>query len=134
MRKDIDIPQVKNLSMAIVSQYNEEFQCEDWYAYLINTSDKNLDLVLIVSKGFNEDIGKETSLMRHKIESLPAHSAAKVELLQEDLLDKMDNLFNVTYFCESKMYDKQFEFKRGSVNKDSLNTISEVGHPGFRVD
>jgi hypothetical protein len=134
MRKDIDIPQVKNLSMAIVSQYNEEFQCEDWYAYLINTGDKNLDLVLIVSKGFNEDIGKETSLMRHKIESLPAHSAAKVELLQEDLLDKMDNLFNVTYFCESKMYDKQFEFKRGSVNKDSLNTISEVGLPGFRVD
>lgn len=134
MRKDIDIPEVKNLSMAIVSQYNEDFQCEDWYAYLINTGEKNLDLVLIVSKGFNEDIGKETSLMRHKIESLPAHSTAKVELLQEDLLEKMDNLFNVTYFCDSKMYDKQFEFKRATVNKESLNLIPEIGHPGFRID
>ena len=57
MRKDIDIPEVKNLSMAIVSQYNEDFQCEDWYAYLINTGEKNLDLVLIVSKCFNEYIG-----------------------------------------------------------------------------
>ncbi len=134
MRKDIDIPEVKNLSMAIVSQYNEDFKCEDWYAYLINTGEKNLDLVLIVSKGFNEDIGKETSLMRHKIESLPAHSVAKVELLQEDLLDKMDNLFNVTYFCDSKMYDKQFEFKRATVKKETLDLIPEIGHPGFRID
>jgi hypothetical protein len=46
----------------------------------------------------------------------------------------MDNLFNVTYFCDSKMYDKQFEFKRATVNKESLNLIPEIGHPGFRID
>ncbi|MGB0778404.1 MAG: hypothetical protein ACPGR7_10285 [Flavobacteriaceae bacterium] len=131
MKKDINIPEVKDVHMAIVSQYNEEFQCDDWYAYVVNKGNLPLDIVLIVSKGFNESIGKETSLMRHKIDVLPAKSGAKVELIQQELLDKMDNLFNLTYFCEGKMFDKQFEFKKGTVTKETIQEIKEIGEKGI---
>ncbi|MGB0777478.1 MAG: hypothetical protein ACPGR7_05565 [Flavobacteriaceae bacterium] len=131
MRKDIKIPVVKDVHMAIVSQFNEEFKVDDWYAYVINKSDMDLETVLIVSKGFNEEQNKETSLMRHKIEKLPAGSAAKVELIQEELLEKMDNVFNLTYFAKDRLYDKQFEFKRGTVNFETITEIPEIGLKGL---
>ena len=131
MSEDTEIPEVKDVHMAIVSQYNEEFQVDDWYAYVINKSSQDLETVLIVSKGFNEEQNKETSLMRHKVDHLPAGSAAKVELIQPELLEQMDNLFNLTYFSEGKMFDKQFEFKRGTVNLDSIQEIPEIGHKGL---
>lgn len=131
MRKDIEIPVVKDVHMAIVSQFNEEFKVDDWYAYVINKSDLDLETVLVVSKGFNEEQNKETSLMRHKIENLPAGSAAKVELIQEELLEKMDNVFNLTYFAKDRLYDKQFEFKRGTVNFETITEIPEIGLKGL---
>jgi len=131
MRKDIEIPVVKDVHMAIVSKYNEEFKVDDWYAYVINKSDLDLETVLIVSKGFNEELNKETSMMRHKIERLPAGSAVKVELIQEELLEKMDNLFNLTYFAKDRLYDKQFEFKRGTVNFETIENIPEIGLKGL---
>ena len=36
MKKDFQIPEVDNVFMAVVKEYNEEFQCEDWNAYIIN--------------------------------------------------------------------------------------------------
>ena len=94
MKKDIQIPEVTDVFMAIVKEYNEVFQCEDWNAYLINNKEVDLEMVLVVSKGYDEDELTETSLLRHKIEKLPAKSFAKVELMQEEVL-KLSNFFKV---------------------------------------
>ena len=97
MKKDIQIPEVTDVFMAIVKEYNEEFQCDDWNAYIINNKEIDLEMVLIVSKGYDEDKLIETAVLRHKIEKLPTNSYAKVELLQEEVL-KLTNFFNVTFF------------------------------------
>ena len=86
MKKDIELPEVSNVFMAVVKEYNNEFKCEDWNAYIINNKNVDLEMVLIVSKGYDEDKLLETAVLRHKIEKLPAQSYAKVELLQEDFL------------------------------------------------
>ena len=83
------------------------FQCEDWNAYIINNKEVVIEMVLIVSKGYDEDTLDETSLMRHKIDKLPAKSFAKVELMQEAVL-KLSNFFNVTFFEGNKMFDKKW--------------------------
>ena len=80
MKKDINIPKVENVSLAISQEYNEAFKSNDHYAYLINHKDIALEMVLIVSQG--RDGERSTSTMRHKIETLPPNSFAKVELLQ----------------------------------------------------
>ena len=132
MKKDIQIPEVTDVFMAIVKEYNEVFQCEDWNAYIINNKDTALEMVLIVSKGYDEDQLKETSLLRHKIEKLPAKSFAKVELLAEAVL-KLSNFFNVTFFEGNAMFDKKYLFEKGTIKEASLRMIPLLNKKGVLV-
>jgi hypothetical protein len=130
MKKDIQIPEVTDVFMAIVKEYNEVFQCEDWNAYLINNKDTAIEMVLIVSKGYDEDQLTETSLLRHKIEKLPAKSFAKVELLYEDVL-KLSNFFNVTFFEGNAMFNKKYLFEKGTIKEGALRMIPLLNKKGI---
>ncbi len=132
MKTDIQISEVTDVFMAIVKEYNTIFQCEDWNAYLINNKETALEMVLIVSKGYDEDRLIETSLIRHKIEILPAKSFAKVELLQEDVL-KLSNFFNVTFFEGNMMFDKKYLFEKGTVKESALRMIPLLNKKGILV-
>jgi hypothetical protein len=122
MKKDIKIPEVQNVFMAVAKEFNEEFQCEDWNAYLVNNKSVDLEMVLIVSKGYDEDKMIETSLMRHKIEKLPAKSFAKIELLEASVL-KLSNFFNVTFFEGNTMFDKKYLFEKGTIKESNLRMV-----------
>jgi hypothetical protein len=130
MKKDIQLPEVSNVFMAIVNEYNKEFQCNDWNAYIINNKDIDLEMVLIVSKGYDEDKLIETAVLRHKIEKLPAQSFAKVELLQEDVL-KLTNFFNVTFFEGNTMFDKKFLFEKGIIKEGNLRMVPMLNKRGI---
>ena len=132
MKKDIQIPEVTDVFMAVVKEYNEEFQCDDWNAYLINNKEVDLEMVLIVSKGYDEDKLIETSVMRHKIQNLPAKSFAKIELLQGEVL-KISNFFNVTFFERNQMFDKKYLFEKGSIKEGALRTIPLLNKRGILV-
>ncbi len=130
MKKDIQIPEVTDVFMAAVKEYNKEFRCDDWNAYIINNKEVDLDMVLIVSKGYDEDELLETAVLRHKINKLPAKSFAKVELLQPELL-KINNFFNVTFFEGNLMLDKKFEFKKGVLKDGALRLIPLLNKKGI---
>ena len=132
MKKDIELPEVSNVFMAIVKEYNDEFQCEDWNAYIINNKEVDLEMVLIVSKGYDEDKLLETAVLRHKIEKLPAQSFAKVELLQDDVL-KLSNFFNVTFFEGSKMFDKKYLFEKGTIKEGNSRNVPMLNKRGILI-
>ena len=132
MKEDIKIPEVTNVFMAVVKEYNEEFQCEDWNAYIINNKEVDLDMVLIVSKGYDEDKLIETSLMRHKIEKLPANSFAKVELLQGEVIN-LSNFFNVTFFEGNQMFDKKYLFEKGTIKEGALRMLPLLNKRGIII-
>ena len=132
MKKDIDIPEVSNVFMAVVKEYNNEFKCDDWNAYIINNKEVDLEMVLIVSKGYDEDNLTETAVLRHKIDKLPAKSFAKVELLQDDVL-KLSNFFNVTFFEGNKMFDKKYLFDKGSIKEGALRKIPLLNKRGILI-
>ena len=94
MKKDIKIPSAEGVYMAIIYDYNKVFKTNDWNVYLINDKDVAIEMVLIVSHGFDQDI--KSSTMRHKLESLPAKSGAKIELMQDEVL-KLNNEFKLTF-------------------------------------
>ena len=120
MRKDIDIPEVEGVFLAVVNQYNEAFKTNDWNVYIVNENNHDLEMILIVSRGYDQE--RSTSLMRHKLEKLPKASYAKVELMLEDLL-ALNNEFRVSFFLENKMYDKKFVFKKNTINEKALRDI-----------
>ncbi|MAM19499.1 MAG: hypothetical protein ABGW91_12640 [Christiangramia sp.] len=128
MKKDISIPEVADVYVAAVQEYNEDFRTDDWNVYLINDSHQELEMVLIVSKGFDKKT--ETSVMRHKMQLLPAKSFAKIEFLQEDVL-KLNNEFRVSYFQNSQMFDKKFLFKKGSIRKNAEKKLPVIPNKGI---
>ena len=130
MKEDIDIPQVKDVYVAVVNEYNAIYKTHDWNAYIINNKDVNLEMLLIVSKGYTQD--KETSLMRHKLEKLPKKSYAKIELMQEDVL-ALNNEFKVTFFEDNKMFDKTYLFRKNTINKNALQPIPLMEAKGVLV-
>jgi len=54
LKKDITIPEVKDVHVAVVQEEHLEYKTQDWNAYIINNSDKDLDTVLIVTKGYSD--------------------------------------------------------------------------------
>ncbi len=120
MKKDITIPEVKGVYIAVVQKQQEATENLDWFAYIINDSNRDLDTVLIVSQGYSES--KMTPPMRHSIANLPAKSYAKIEFLQEKVLE-LNNTFKVTFFDGNQMFDKTYLFRKNTINEKALQNI-----------
>lgn len=132
MKKDILIPEVTDVFMAIVKEYNEDFNCDDWNAYIINNKEVELEMVLILSKGDEETTKLKTSILRKKIDKLPAKSYAKVEYINPAVL-RLNNIFDVTFFEGNKMFDKTFIFKKGTVKEGTLRMIPLLKKEGVLI-
>jgi hypothetical protein len=116
MRKDIDIPEVKDVYVAAVFEFNKDFETYDWNIYLINDCSQAIETVLIVAQGYDElDM---TSPMRKTIEIIPAKGFAKIEFIDESIF-KLDNFFTITYFIGEKMFDKRYELPRNTITEDN---------------
>jgi hypothetical protein len=113
-----------------VQEEHLEYKSLDWNAYIINNSDVELDTVLIVSQGYSER--KMTPPMRHSIAKLPARSYAKIEYLQEKVLE-LNNSFKVTFFEGNKMFDKSYLFRKNTINQKALQTIPLMQLKGVLV-
>ncbi|OIQ41364.1 MAG: hypothetical protein BM563_01385 [Bacteroidetes bacterium MedPE-SWsnd-G1] len=124
MKKDIQIPEVTNVFMAVVKEYNDIYKTDDWNVYIINNKQVAIEMVLIVSHGYDDkDV---TSKMRHKVEKLPANSFAKVELIQPELF-KLNNEFKVSFFLDNQLQEKNFTFKKNSLKESALRVVKELG-------
>ncbi|MDC1464117.1 hypothetical protein N8387_00370 [Polaribacter sp.] len=127
MKKDIQIPEVTGVEMAMVYEYNDIYKTDDWNVYLINNKSVALEMLVIVSQGFSET--KTTSLLRKKLAVLPANSFAKIEYIQPELF-KLNNRFQVTFFEGNTLYEKTFIFEENTVKESALRTIDEIKKRG----
>ena len=128
MKKDIQIPEVSGVEMAMVYEYNDIYKTDDWNVYLINNKSVPLEMLVIVSQGFSET--KTTSLLRKKLAILPANSFAKIEYIQPELF-KLHNRFQVTFFEGNTLYEKTFLFKENTVKESTLRVIDEIKKRGI---
>ncbi|WGD35956.1 hypothetical protein [Olleya sp. YS] len=130
MKKDIHIPKVENVYIAVVNEYNDIYKTQDWNAYIINDKEVDLDTILIVTSGYSED--KMTSIFRKKLDKLPKKSYAKIELMQEDLF-AINNQFKVTFFEDNTMFDKTYTFRKNTINLKALQPIPLMEARGVLV-
>jgi hypothetical protein len=130
MKKDIQIPKVKDVYIAVVNEYNNIYKTQDWNAYIINDKDVGLDMVLIVTSGYSEE--KTTSVFRKKLDHLPKKSYAKIELMQEDLF-ALNNTFKVSFFEDNQMFDKTYLFRKNTINLKALQPLPLMDAKGVLV-
>jgi hypothetical protein len=131
MKKDIQIPEVTGLDIAVVYEYNDVYKTDDWNVYIVNKKDIDLEMVVIVTQGFSET--KTTSLMRKKLDLLPANSFAKVEFIQPELF-KLHNRFHVSFFEGNTLFDKTFLFEKNTIKEGALRMIPQLKKRGILAE
>lgn len=132
MRKDIEIPTVKDVEIAAVFEWNEEYMQNSWYAYLFNNTDKDMEAILIVSQASGTLDGEErkTGSFRHAFPKLSPKSSQKIELLDEAVF-QLDNQFFLTYFTDAKLFDKKYLFAASSISEDKLSELKNSDKKGI---
>ena len=130
MKKDIQIPKVEDVYIAVVNEYNDIYKTQDWNAYIINDKQVDLEMVLIVTSGYSEK--KITSTFRKQLDVLPKKSYAKIELMQEELF-ALNNSFKVSFFEGNAMFDKTYLFRENTINLKALQPIPLMEARGVLV-
>jgi len=126
MIKDITIPEVKNVTLA-VARKKAIGENDEWFVYLINNNDHAIENTLVASKGYGEKDGEQqkTSTLRHFLETVDAHSATLVEPIDPAVFH-LANEYWVSYYIDKQIFDKRFVFMPESINEDNLSFVKEL--------
>ncbi|CAM4136021.1 hypothetical protein ZORO111903_02815 [Zobellia roscoffensis] len=128
MKKDIEIPIAIDVHVAIIREWNEDFLSKVWNAYIINSRADEIEMAIVVSKGFDDE--RQTSTMRHGIGTIAPKTFKKVEMLQEEIL-ALNNEFFVTFFAEGKLFEKRFVFLKNTISEKNLTNIPLIEKDGI---
>lgn len=128
MRKDIKFPKVEGVSIAIGRVKSQESDSYDYAVYFINENDVPLENVIVNSSGYSER--KKTSTLRHYFEHMAAHSVVRVEPIQPELFELV-NQFWVSYYIGRKVFDKKFLFMPESIRDDNFSFIEAIQMEGI---
>lgn len=131
MIRDIEIPEVKNVTV-VVARKQQSAASAEWSVYLINKNPFPIENTLVTSKGYGEKDGQEqqTSVLRHFIETVPAHSAALVEPIDPAVFH-LNNEYWVSYYIGTTIFDKRFVFVPDSIREENLVFIKELDAKGI---
>lgn len=134
MKKDIEIPKSENVFVAAINEWNDDFQENTWYAYLVNENNEPLEMAIVVSRAYGIINGEErkTGMFRHVFAEVPADGAIKVELLENNVL-QLNNEFIVTYYLNGVLYDKKFVFRTNTININATSDILSIDRKGVLV-
>ena len=125
MIKDINIPPVQNVTLAVAKEGLKG--SEEWKVYLINNNDFELDNTLVASRGYGESEGERqrTSTLRHFLQTVPAHGVALIEPILPNVFH-LNNEYWVSYYIGITIYDKRFVFVPDSICDANLIYIKEL--------
>lgn len=130
MIKDIKIPEVKNVTLA-VARKEYSVNNDEWKVYLINSNDFAIENTLVASKGYGELDGEpqRTSILRHFLDTIPPNSATLVEPIDPSVFH-LNNEYWVSYYVGSQIFDKRFVFVPDSIREENLSFIKELEMEG----
>jgi hypothetical protein len=128
MKKDIHIPKVTNVAIAIVNEN------EDWFAYLINNNNFSLENTLISSKGYGviDSKPKKTTFFSHYLGTIDSMSYRKVELLNKDVFG-LTNEFLLTFYVEDVIHDKKYIFLPESIISENSTKLPLMKRKGIMI-
>ncbi|MCR9181489.1 MAG: hypothetical protein NXH73_01045 [Flavobacteriaceae bacterium] len=131
MRKDIEIPKVKDIYIAAIKEWDEAFLNQSWNVYLINNSNLKMEVTIVVSRGSKDD--QKTATLRHGLGIIEPKTSRKVEFITEEVLP-FKNEFLLTFFSEGKLYDRNFTFEPYSISEDNLRAVPVLDSEGVFAD
>lgn len=128
MRKDIEIPQAKNVHIVAVKEWDKDFTGQQWNIYLVNNRSDEISTVLVMSRGKSED--RKTSTLHHGLGNLKPKSAAKIEFIPTEVLG-FTNEYLVTFFAENKLFERKFIFEPNSISEENVTAVPVLESDGI---
>jgi hypothetical protein len=136
MRKDIDIPVVEGISVAVVKELNEEKTDEVYNVYILNQKSEPIDDVLVSSRGYgqNKSTGEKitSSTLRHYIGTVKKKSFAKIEPIIEEVFG-INNEYWVSFYVGSKIFDKKFIFLPETIVDENMVIVPLIEKTGVLI-
>lgn len=136
MKKDIPIPKVENIAVAVVKELNEEKTHEVYNVYLLNFKNHLIKNTLVSSKGYGENAmtGEliKTSTLRHFLGDVDANSYAKIEPIMEEVFG-ISNEFWVSFFDNNQLHDKKFIFLAESITDQNMIIVPLINKRGVMI-
>ena len=130
MRKDIEIPIVKDVAVAVVSE-ESIWKKDDWYVYLVNMGEDVLKNILVVSRGYGE-VNEEkisTSTLRQHFDELKPKEYLKIEPIMEEVFG-VNNEYWISFYIGDKIFDKQYIFLPETIKKENFTKVPLINKPG----
>ncbi|MBT1689407.1 hypothetical protein [Dawidia soli] len=129
MMKDIEIPEVKNVTLAVARQRTEGQ--DEWRVYLINNNDFPIENTLVASQGYGEKDGEQqrTSVLRHFLATIAEHAAVLIEPIDPSVFH-LNNEYWVSYYIGRQIYDKRFIFVPDAIREENISFIKELEMEG----
>ena len=126
MIKDIEIPQVKNVTLAVAREKTLT-EIDEWRVYLLNNNSFPIENTLVASKGYGIKDGEKqtTSVLRHYLETVPANSTALIEPIDPAVFH-LNNEYWVSYYIGQKIFDKRFVFVPDTICEENLTFVKEL--------
>ncbi|MEO9533533.1 MAG: hypothetical protein ABJG68_00930 [Crocinitomicaceae bacterium] len=136
MKKDIEIPKVDNIAVAVVKELNEEKTAEVFNVYLINQKKSPIKNAMVSSKGYGENktTGEKvkTSTLRHFIGDVDGNDYAKIEPIVEEVFG-LNNEYWVSFYQGSQMYDKKFIFLAETICDENMIKVPVIEQKGVVI-
>jgi len=131
MIKDIVFPEVEDIAVAIV----QEFEGLDEYnVYLINLKTTSIKNVLVTSTGYgviNEE-HKKTSTLRHFFEEIKQHDYIIIEPITKEVFG-LSNEYWLSFTLNDQLFDKQFIFLPETIVESNMVTVPVINKKGVLI-
>ncbi|WP_156308306.1 hypothetical protein [Sphingobacterium endophyticum] len=133
MKKDLPLNIVEDISVAIVLE-TETPTSKVWNVYLVNEKDKQIQNVLVSSRGYGQKDGRDvkTTTLRHFIGDMDSLSSQKIEAIDPQVFG-LTNEYWVSYYIDGTIYDKKYVFLPESIVDENLIKIPIVNKPGVMI-
>lgn len=133
MRKDIHLPLVEDIAIAVIKEENAEGEVQ-WNVYLLNLKEVPIEGVLVSSRGYGVKNGEkvQTSTLRHFLDVVPAKTFVKIEPIMEELF-ALGNEFWVSFYQDHAMYDKKYVFVAETIKEENFTLVPLINKRGVMI-
>jgi len=135
MKKDINIPEVIDVGIAIVREKDIETAEYVWNVYLLNLKEKEtLVNTFVSSKGYGmiDNQKKKTAQVNYFLKDVLPQTGQLIEPIIEEVF-ALSNEYFLTFYVNGVIHDKKFVFVAESIKEEYLTTIHVLGKKGVLI-
>lgn len=134
MKKDIHIPEVTDVGIAVVREQDKITNEAIWNVYLINLKAEPLVNAFVSSRGYGmiNNEHKKTAKVNYFLKDIAAQSYKLIEPIIEDVF-ALSNEYFLTFYINGVIHDKKFVFVAESIKEEHFSTINVLGKRGVVI-